>query len=139
MKKFLISVFALAIIFVVSGVCQAEPVELRFIWYDDGEEGAVMRDLLDRFEKENPDIKVVMDIVAYKTILEQLPIQVEPGKVLIWRVLPIMQSWPATTLICVHISKIPNILKTISLPHPLMCFVARTTRKHCTVSPCSLL
>ncbi len=80
MKKFLISVLTLALIFAVSSVGQAEPVELRFIWYDDGEEGAVMRDLLDRFEKDNPDIKVVMDIVAYTTITEQLPIQVEAGE-----------------------------------------------------------
>ena len=56
------------------------PVELRFIWYDDGEESTVIREQLDRFEAENPDIKVVMDIVAYKTILEQVPIQVEAGK-----------------------------------------------------------
>lgn len=65
----------LAMVFVGTGFGEAaDPVELRFIWYDDGEEGAVMRDLLDRFEADNPDIKVVMDIVAYKTILEQLPI-----------------------------------------------------------------
>lgn len=67
--------------FVVSSFGEAaDPVELRFIWYDDGEEGAVMRDLLDRFEKQNPDIKVVMDTVAYKTIIEQIPVQVEAGK-----------------------------------------------------------
>ena len=35
-----------------------DAVELRFIWYDDGEEGAVMRDLLDRFEADNPDTKL---------------------------------------------------------------------------------
>src|SRR5690606_6947990 len=31
-------------------------------------------------EAENPDIRVVMDTVAYTTILEQLPIQVEAGQ-----------------------------------------------------------
>ncbi len=81
MKKFLFSALVVMFMLIVSSVAQAaDPVELRFIWYDDGEEGSVMRDLLDRFEAENPDIKVVMDIVAYKTILEQLPIQVEAGK-----------------------------------------------------------
>lgn len=81
MKKFLISVMLVVFMLVVSGVAQAaDPVELRFMWYDDGEESAIIREQLDRFEAENPDIKVVMDIVAYKTILEQLPIQVEAGK-----------------------------------------------------------
>ena len=81
MKKFLMSTMLVVSMLLASVAVQAaDPVELRFMWYDDGEEGAVMRDLLDRFEAENPDIKVVMDTVAYKTILEQLPIQVEAGK-----------------------------------------------------------
>jgi len=57
------------------------PVELRMTWYDDGSEGAVMRELLDRFEAENPDIKVVMDTVPYaQGILESLPLQLEAGE-----------------------------------------------------------
>ena len=81
MKKFLVSAMIVVFMLVVSSVGQAaDPVELRFIWYDDGEESAVIREQLDRFEAENPDIKVIMDIVAYKTILEQLPIQVEAGQ-----------------------------------------------------------
>ena len=62
----------------------AEPsgdvVELRMTWYTDGNEDVVMRDLLDRFEAENPDIKVVMDTVAYQSILENLPIQLAAGE-----------------------------------------------------------
>ena len=62
----------------------AEPsgdvVELRMTWYTDGNEDIVMRDLLDRFEAENPDIKVVMDTVAYQQILENLPIQLAAGE-----------------------------------------------------------
>ena len=81
MKKLLGIGLVLLMLFVVNNLGgAADPVELRFIWYDDGEESAVMRDLLDRFEADNPDIKVVMDIVAYKTILEQVPIQVEAGE-----------------------------------------------------------
>jgi alpha-1,4-digalacturonate transport system substrate-binding protein len=57
-----------------------EAVELRMTWYSDGNEGEVMRDLLDRFEADNPDIKVVMDQVAYQTILENLPLQLEAGE-----------------------------------------------------------
>ncbi|SEC52671.1 carbohydrate ABC transporter substrate-binding protein, CUT1 family [Rhizobiales bacterium GAS188] len=47
--------------------------ELRIMWYSDGNEGEVLRDLLDRFEKQNSDIKVVLDRVPYKTVLENLP------------------------------------------------------------------
>src|SRR6516225_8334917 len=47
--------------------------EIRMMWYSDGNEGEVLRDLLDRFEKQNPDIKVVIVRVPYKTILENLP------------------------------------------------------------------
>lgn len=55
-------------------------VELRMTWYTDGNEDVVMRELLDRFEAENPDIKVVMDTVAYQSILENLPIQLAAGE-----------------------------------------------------------
>lgn len=52
------------------------PVELRMTWYDDGNEGQVLRELLDRFEAENPDITVVVDTVPYSSgILEALPLQ----------------------------------------------------------------
>jgi alpha-1,4-digalacturonate transport system substrate-binding protein len=58
-----------------------EAVELRITWYDDGNEGAVLRDLLDRFEAENPDIRVVIDTVPYaQGILESLPLQLEAGQ-----------------------------------------------------------
>jgi len=57
-----------------------EPVELRMTWYTDGNEDVIMRELLDRFESENPDIKVVMDTVAYTSILENLPIQLAAGE-----------------------------------------------------------
>lgn len=56
-------------------------VELRMTWYDDGSEGQVMRDLLDRFEEENPDIDVVMDTVPYSSgILQSLPLQLNSGQ-----------------------------------------------------------
>jgi alpha-1,4-digalacturonate transport system substrate-binding protein len=48
-------------------------------WYDDGNEGQVMRDLLDRFESENPGIKVVMDTIAYADLHNILQAQVEAG------------------------------------------------------------
>ena len=58
-----------------------DAVELRITWYDDGNEGTILRELLDRFEAENPDIRVVMDTVPYSSgILETLPLQLEAGE-----------------------------------------------------------
>ena len=57
-----------------------EPVEIRITWYDDGNESEVLRDLLDRFEAENSDITVVVDVVPYTAILENLPLQLETGE-----------------------------------------------------------
>lgn len=54
--------------------------ELRITWYNDGNEGEVLRDLLDRFEAENPDITVTLDTVAYQAILESLPVQLASGE-----------------------------------------------------------
>ncbi len=54
--------------------------DVRIMWYNDGNEGEVMRDLLDRFEKANPDIKVILDQVPYKAINETLPQLVSSGQ-----------------------------------------------------------
>ncbi len=54
--------------------------ELRMLWYNDGNEGEVMQSLLDRFEAENPDISVTLDVVPYKAILESLPVQLAAGE-----------------------------------------------------------
>lgn len=81
MKKVtLLLVLALLMVGVFGVQAQAAPVELRIAWYDDGNEGAVLRDLLDRFQADNPDITVVIDTVPYQTILDQLPLQVEAGE-----------------------------------------------------------
>jgi len=53
--------FAFAALFTLATA--AAQVELRMTWYDDGSEGQVLRDLLDRFEAENPDVRVVIDTV----------------------------------------------------------------------------
>lgn len=54
--------------------------DVRIMWYSDGVEGDVIKDLLGRFMKDNPDIHVTLDNVAYKVIQEQLPIQLEAGQ-----------------------------------------------------------
>lgn len=54
--------------------------ELRITWYNDGVEGEVMREILDRYEAANPDVKVILDVVPYKAILESLPVQLAAGE-----------------------------------------------------------
>ena len=54
--------------------------EIHMMWYSDGNEGDVIADLLGRFEQANPDIKVVLDRVPYKTINENLPTLVSSGQ-----------------------------------------------------------
>ena len=81
MKKLTVVLLALLVVVLGVGATVAQdPVELRFMWYSDGNEGEVMQDLLDRFQADNADIAVVLDTVAYTAILEQLPIQVEAGE-----------------------------------------------------------
>lgn len=62
----------------MAGSALAE-TELRITWYNDGNEGEVMRDLLDKYEAANPDVKVTLDVVPYKAILESLPVQLAAG------------------------------------------------------------
>ena len=70
---------ALAALFALASA--SAQVELRVTWYDDGNEGQVLRELLDRFEAENPDIRVVVDTVPYASgILQSLPLQLASGE-----------------------------------------------------------
>jgi alpha-1,4-digalacturonate transport system substrate-binding protein len=53
--------------------------DVRIMWYSDGVEGEVLTDLMNRFMKDNPDVKVTIDNVSYSNIQEQLPVQLEAG------------------------------------------------------------
>ena len=76
-RPFLTALLAALLIF---GAASAQ-VELRMTWYDDGNEGQVMRELLDRFEAENPGIRVVVDTVPYAAGIQQsLPLQLASGQ-----------------------------------------------------------
>jgi alpha-1,4-digalacturonate transport system substrate-binding protein len=57
------------------------PVELRFMYYADGPEATVMQPLIDKFQAANPDIVVKLDVVPYKTITDQLPVQAKAGQI----------------------------------------------------------
>lgn len=79
MKLKLTTLMAASTLALSAGLAAAE-TEIRMMWYNDGIEGEVMQGLLDRFEAENPDISVVLDVVPYKSILESLPIQLAAGE-----------------------------------------------------------
>lgn len=75
-KTFILGAAAFAL---MAGTALAE-TELRITWYNDGGEGDVMRAILDKFEAANPDIKVTLDVVPYKAVLESLPVQLAAGE-----------------------------------------------------------
>src|SRR5277367_1529736 len=70
--KFLKWVAVAAALMIMPTLAMAQ-TQVRIMWYSDGNEGTVMQDLLDRFQKQNPDIKIEFDQVPYNTILQNLP------------------------------------------------------------------
>jgi alpha-1,4-digalacturonate transport system substrate-binding protein len=71
---------AALIVMALPVTAQGDAVELHITWYNDGNEGEVLRDLLDRFEAEHPNIKVVIDEVPYADLHTLLQAQVETGE-----------------------------------------------------------
>ena len=69
-----------ALVLPVAAINAQDQVELRITWYDDGNESQVIREELDAFEAENPDIEVTLDVVPYQSILENLPLQLGAGE-----------------------------------------------------------
>lgn len=61
------------------GITAAMAAEIRVACYSDNVECEVTETLAQRFMQANPDIKVVIDKVPYKTILEGLPVQLAAG------------------------------------------------------------
>ena len=54
--------------------------DIRVMCYQDGVECDVTAELAKRFEAQNPGTKVILDTVPYKTINEQLPVQLAAGQ-----------------------------------------------------------
>jgi len=79
LSKIVLVMMLIALIGIVPVAAQGD-VEIRFVWYNDGSEGDVMRELLDQFEAENPGITVVMDVLPYGTVRDNLRVQVEAGE-----------------------------------------------------------
>ena len=81
MKVFRILPLALALGSALSlGHNLAQAGEIRVMCYQDGIECEVTADLAKRFEAQNPGTKVIVDTVPYKTIVEQLPVQLAAGQ-----------------------------------------------------------
>ena len=80
MRKILGLLIVFTLLLSVVPALGQDAVELRIRWYDDGNEGEVLRDLLDQFEADNPDITVVIDTVPYTAILENLPLDLAAGE-----------------------------------------------------------
>ena len=66
---------AVAVSFAVAVPASALAGEIRVMCYQDGVECDVTTEQAKRFEAANPGTKVIVDVVPYKTIVEQLPVQ----------------------------------------------------------------
>lgn len=58
----------------------ASAADLRVACYSDGNECEATQQLAQRFMKDNPDIKVTIDLMPYKAITESLPVQLAAGQ-----------------------------------------------------------
>ena len=58
----------------------AQAADIRVMCYQDGIECDVTSAIAKRFEAANPGTKVIIDTVPYKTIVEQLPVQLAAGQ-----------------------------------------------------------
>lgn len=52
---------------------------MRFTCAYDGNGCEILKDILARYEKQHPDVKIVTDVVPYKALLEGLPVQLAGG------------------------------------------------------------
>jgi alpha-1,4-digalacturonate transport system substrate-binding protein len=79
MKSVRITSLALAMgLSSMAGLAQAG--EVRVMCYQDGVECEVTAELAKRFEAANPGTKIIVDTVPYKSIVEQLPVQLAAGQ-----------------------------------------------------------
>lgn len=75
-----IGLAAMAAIAAVAAPVSASAADIRVMCYQDGNECDVTADLAKRFEAQNPGTKVILDVVPFKTIIEQLPVQLAAGQ-----------------------------------------------------------
>ena len=78
MKKMRIAAIAAGVALTLSTQVSAQ--ELRVQCYSDGNECEVTADIAKRFEAANAGIKIVIDKVPYKAVVETLPVQLAAGE-----------------------------------------------------------
>lgn len=78
--KFQLPALSAVIGMALLGLSGSAMAELRVMCYQDGIECEVTADLIKRYERQNPGAKVTLDVVPYKTVVEQLPIQLAAGQ-----------------------------------------------------------
>ncbi len=76
----IIQSFAVLALSLMTAFASAQAAEIRVMCYQDGVECDVTAEQAKRFEAANPGTKVIVDIVPYKTITEQLPVQLAAGQ-----------------------------------------------------------
>jgi alpha-1,4-digalacturonate transport system substrate-binding protein len=79
-NKTLIAGAAFALTSMLAAPLAANAAEIRVMCYQDGVECEVTAEQAKRFEAQNPGTKVIVDTVPYKTIVEQLPVQLAAGQ-----------------------------------------------------------
>ena len=79
-NKTLIASAAFALTSMLAAPVVANAAEIRVMCYQDGVECEVTAEQAKRFEAQNPGTKVIVDTVPYKTIVEQLPVQLAAGQ-----------------------------------------------------------
>ncbi len=79
LRLIVLAVVAGLLLSVGLAAAQDDVVELRMMFYTDGNEDVAMQELLDQFMEANPDIRVVLDNVAYADLHTILQAQVEAG------------------------------------------------------------
>ena len=70
----------LSLAVMATSAVSAHAQEVRVMCYQDGVECDVTAELAKKFEAQNPGVKIVVDAVPYKTIVEQLPVQLAAGQ-----------------------------------------------------------
>ncbi len=80
MRKVLVLLVVLSLLLAAVPSFSQDMVELRIRWYNDGNEGEVLRDLFDRYEADNPGVSIEIDTVPYSAILENLPLDLAAGE-----------------------------------------------------------
>ena len=72
--------YTLSLVALMALSSAAVAADVRVMCYQDGIECDVTAELAKRFEAQNPGTKVILDVVPYKTIVEQLPVQLAAGQ-----------------------------------------------------------